>query len=207
MMLVEFFVCNKCNLIKEGKDFPYGKTGKRAGYRYKICRLCETKRRNIYNEKHPEVRKKASKGHYQRNTAKRIEGTTQWRKDNPERYKILAARSYKKHIVVRRLNSLLYKKNNRAYYNLLNRKRNKKIKNPTKNIKQNDIDRLYINQRGKCIVCKKLLRNSYHIDHIMPIARGGIHSIENLQLLCASCNISKNARDPIEFMQSRGFLL
>lgn len=29
----------------------------------------------------------------------------------------------------------------------------------------------------------------------------------NLQLLCPTCNQQKNAHDPIDFMQSRGFLL
>ena len=29
----------------------------------------------------------------------------------------------------------------------------------------------------------------------------------NIQLLRATCNTSKGAKDPIEFMQSRGFLL
>jgi hypothetical protein len=28
-----------------------------------------------------------------------------------------------------------------------------------------------------------------------------------LQLLCRPCNLSKSARDPIEFMQERGMLL
>ena len=30
---------------------------------------------------------------------------------------------------------------------------------------------------------------------------------ERYELLCEACNLSKHARDPMEFMQSRGYLL
>lgn len=34
----------------------------------------------------------------------------------------------------------------------------------------------------------------YHIDHAMPLARGGDNAFGNLQLLCPNCNHSKGAR-------------
>ncbi len=39
------------------------------------------------------------------------------------------------------------------------------------------------------------------------VCRGGPHRASNLQLLCMPCNRRKNARDPIDHMQSLGFLL
>ncbi len=62
-------------------------------------------------------------------------------------------------------------------------------------------------QRWTCAVCNVDLRFGYHIDHIKPIARGGENTDYNLQALCPTCNLQKNDKDPIEFMQSRGFLL
>lgn len=62
-------------------------------------------------------------------------------------------------------------------------------------------------QRWKCVVCKVGIKGNYHVDHIVPLAKGGTHTPENIQLLCPSCNVRKSAKDPIEFMQSRGFLL
>lgn len=62
-------------------------------------------------------------------------------------------------------------------------------------------------QRWKCAVCTVSIRDAYHIDHIAPLARGGVHHWSNLQLLCPTCNLSKSSKDPIDFMQSKGFLL
>lgn len=62
-------------------------------------------------------------------------------------------------------------------------------------------------QRGKCPACGKPLHGSYHIDHIVPLAKGGTNTDDNVQLLHPRCNMKKSAKDPIEFMQQQGFLL
>lgn len=69
------------------------------------------------------------------------------------------------------------------------------------------VAQLFGHQRGKCAVCKKKLGDSYHVDHIEPVSRGGKHEPGNIQLLCAACNVRKSAKDPVAFMQERGFLL
>jgi 5-methylcytosine-specific restriction endonuclease McrA len=65
---------------------------------------------------------------------------------------------------------------------------------------------LYVKQRGLCAICRKKLTEQ-HVDHIEPLAKGGAHVINNLQLLCPPCNVRKSDRHPIEHMQSLGFLL
>lgn len=61
-------------------------------------------------------------------------------------------------------------------------------------------------QRNRCACCMKSLSTGFHVDHVVPLSKGGRNDRTNLQLLCPPCNLSKNARDPVEFMQSRGFL-
>lgn len=43
---------------------------------------------------------------------------------------------------------------------------------------------------GRCVECGSNFDLQY--DHILPVARGGATTIENLQLLCADCNRSKS---------------
>lgn len=69
-------------------------------------------------------------------------------------------------------------------------------------------EKLFKLQRGKCACgCRQDLGNDYHLDHIMPIALGGANEDWNMQLLTQRCNNQKRAKHPIDFMQSRGFLL
>lgn len=42
-----------------------------------------------------------------------------------------------------------------------------------------------------------------HLDHVMPISRGGLHCAENLRPACASCNHRKHKRTPDEFARAR----
>lgn len=71
----------------------------------------------------------------------------------------------------------------------------------------NDINNLLIMQKYKCPVCRTSIKEKYHIDHIVPLSKGGSNWKENIQLLCPTCNLTKQAKDPIDFMQERGFLL
>jgi len=48
-----------------------------------------------------------------------------------------------------------------------------------------------------CVNCES--REHIHIDHIIPLSRGGRHAIGNLQPLCSFCNLSKNNSLQIEW--------
>jgi 5-methylcytosine-specific restriction endonuclease McrA len=61
-------------------------------------------------------------------------------------------------------------------------------------IKDKEIARLIA---SPCAHCGEI--GPSHIDHIIPIKRGGRHSIGNLQPLCRSCNSSKNNLLEIEW--------
>lgn len=47
-----------------------------------------------------------------------------------------------------------------------------------------------------CPVCgENMNRNDKTLDHIVPLSKGGMHSIHNSIIVCRSCNSSKGAKD------------
>ena len=58
---------------------------------------------------------------------------------------------------------------------------------------------LYVEQMGRFHLCNT--RRYYadmELDHVIPLARGGLHKKDNCKMACASCNRSKGAKLPQE---------
>jgi hypothetical protein len=49
-------------------------------------------------------------------------------------------------------------------------------------------------QHWLCIYCKCDVSQKYHVDHIIPLAKGGKHVPDNIQILCPSCNVRKSSK-------------
>lgn len=62
------------------------------------------------------------------------------------------------------------------------------------------------NQQKICYWCNIECDEKYHIDHYVPLSKGGTHTIDNLVIACAKCNLTKNAKDPYKFAQTKGKL-
>ena len=45
-----------------------------------------------------------------------------------------------------------------------------------------------------CQICKKIVTNSFHADHKKPFSKNGKTILQNGQILCAKCNITKGAK-------------
>lgn len=78
---------------------------------------------------------------------------------------------------------------------------------------------LWKKQNGLCVFfsscgneLKEGIRREWHADHIEPLRpqnksnAPGSNTIDNIQLLCGSCNSRKNNKDPYRFAQENGLL-
>ena len=58
-------------------------------------------------------------------------------------------------------------------------------------------------QNYKCVCCNVSLVAGYHLDHIVPISRGGSNTADNVQLLTPTCNLQKYNLTLEEFLTKR----
>lgn len=76
---------------------------------------------------------------------------------------------------------------------------------------RSDILNLFDLQRGRCASCASCLKVrgalKYHVDHVIPLSRGGSNDKSNLQLLCPTCNLKKGSKDPSDWAVLCGRLL
>ena len=67
---------------------------------------------------------------------------------------------------------------------------------------------LFLRQGGRCPYCRHRLNiHDAHVDHRIPLDRGGSDALNSKDLICQRCNIEKSNDDPIDFNRSLGRLL
>lgn len=65
---------------------------------------------------------------------------------------------------------------------------------------EEDVSRLLIAQSGRCNWCGQCLDEHFHVDHIIPMIKGGRNDAMNICLACPPCNTRKGAKLPSQFM-------
>lgn len=134
-----------------------------------------------------------SKTYRQRHPEKSRAISAAWKAANPERRKATQA---------------AYLQNNLERNRAHQQNRRARKANAGGRLSPGIAERLFQLQRGRCACCRMPLGNDYELDHIVPLVMGGSNTDDNIQLLTATCNRRKGAKDPIEFMQGvRGMLL
>jgi len=63
-----------------------------------------------------------------------------------------------------------------------------------------ELQELLTRQDNKCNNCKCDITKEKHLDHHIPLSKGGAHSIGNVVWLCPKCNLSKSNKVPTELL-------
>jgi hypothetical protein len=184
-------VCPRCHEEKLLVGFGLSRRGNRHGLR-KYCKACMALKTSERRKANPEKTKEQRRAHRQRRSL-----DPAWRKARTrKRYVRLMARvaagdpkaiarrraqqeSGSKRAVIRRL---LFPELYREF-----------------------VSRAKVFERdgGKCRYCQKALRNvknGWHLDHYIPLARGGEHSHANVCVSCPECNVQKSDMMPEHFI-------
>lgn len=61
------------------------------------------------------------------------------------------------------------------------------------------LQELRVLQGHRCAYCPAELGDRPHLDHVVPLSRGGTHTLDNVVWSCAPCNLSKHAKTPEEW--------
>ncbi|MCL5736987.1 MAG: HNH endonuclease [Actinobacteria bacterium] len=81
----------------------------------------------------------------------------------------------------------------------IQRNRKARKRNATGSHTAADIQAQYDRQKGRCFYCDKKVGKKYHVDHVIPLAKGGGNGPENLVIACPPCNLSKKDIHPMDF--------
>ena len=192
--------CTRC-----GQVLPltsYYKSKKAKSGLASSCKSCQYKMQKASMAKKPDYYN-AKKVEWQTKNRKHLADLARkyyWQ--NPELFRTRSkkwAREHKDQVAVK---NYLYKSANATYLNQLSRQW--RAANPEKVIEQNNRRRQRIANNGLFFIRPKEIRKllaqpcfycgakSQHLDHVVPIKRGGVHSIGNLLPACAPCNQSKS---------------
>lgn len=133
-----------------------------------------------YREKHKEAIK-TYKARYNQDNAERIrQQKAEWHERNKERVK-------EQQRAWRQANKL----------SILERNAKRRAIKLSRTV--GDIDLGVLTANMQCGICGGVIEDSYHIDHIIPLARGGAHTQSNLQLAHPICNLKKKDKLPDDF--------
>ena len=64
-----------------------------------------------------------------------------------------------------------------------------------------DISFHYVAQQELCYYCHEELNDRFHVDHLLPIARGGKNIFQNLAIVCEFCNQTKGVLTDEEYLK------
>jgi len=177
----------------ENKSCPERKA-KRAKYNSENKKTINEYVKSYRSENKEQVRAR-DRAYRKRNIDARRCLEKKWQKENVELIK-----------EINKVASTLYRKNNPE-------KRKAAVQNCMANRKMAegryvaaDVIRILKGQKMKCAACSVCLKKGYHMDHIFPLSKGGTNWPDNLQALCAACNLSKSAKDPYVWASENGRL-
>ena len=171
--------CSQCGVEGDLIEGFHAKKSNRDG-RERRCKECRRALARAWNKANPE-RVKENKARYYREHAEACKvAAVKWAKDHPEEMRARSIERYRRDpekgkvkVAKRRAVKLAYEG---PHYTV------------------DDVKTLLDAQGGLCAYCGTVLDASRHVDHVVPLSRGGGNGPDNIALSCPRCNSSKGGK-------------
>jgi len=170
-------VCGTCKVEKSVDDF-YKDKRKQDGL-YPDCKTCHCARTKRYYQNNLDSVREKQKDYRTNNKDKLSVINQNWRDNNRDR--------------IARTSSAWRKANLEKRRGYWQKYRSLKVTNSFA-ISNNEIEKLY---NSDCFYCG--VSENITLDHVIPLSRGGKHSIGNIVPACGKCNYSKNNKTVMEW--------
>lgn len=200
-------ICIKCDCEKKIDRFGFAKTNKDK--HKNICKDCDAQYNKLYRIKKSEIIKKQRKKYRELNQDIIKIKKKEYYEANKEKDKLRKKQKYWDNVEVEREKSRRYYSNHKEQWakyrenrrierriEAINRKRGKLS---LSKINKSDIENLLLSQNQRCFYCNHILIEK-HIEHIIPLSKGGDHKLYNIVLSCPSCNLKKSNKMPEIFI-------
>lgn len=211
-------VCSKCK-----EEFPltdeFFPRGKKYAYGLKPrCKGCDAQALKDWRARNPDKVRAQGRRHYQNHREQRIAEVKRWyqehkseraeyarkrREENPEKFREWHRNWQARHpgysAQQRRKGFALNPERYRAY----RRKRRALAHGRDGQFSPEIIEgvlKAHTDSKGRlrCARCGKVIKGAYHLDHFIPLIKGGTNDPGNFRIMHPKCNQTKSGKMPIE---------
>jgi len=191
--------CTKCGETKPATtEFFTRDASRKSGFRpnCKDCTKAYDKQRRAVN---PEARNERQRAAYAADPEKHREQQRAYKADHAEEINEKRRVTYEKNPEKARAAVRAAQKRHPETMKAANHRRRARILGAEGSHTAEDERIAYRAQKGKCWHCGKLVGDTYEIDHLIPLDKGGSNAANNIVISCRACNRSKGAKIMIEW--------
>lgn len=183
----------------------------RSGIEFFVMIVCMVRR---------EKERAAYRKYYKANSEKVKAKNRAWQKANPEKAnaknrawyeanadKVMAAQKAYKEANIEKTKAAqkVYYKANPEKFRLYATSRRAVEYNSEGSLEFEDYFLIFEKHDYKCPYCNADVQNNFHLDHIVPLTKGGSSWVDNFQALCPFCNLSKKDKMPWDYEEEINF--
>lgn len=176
--------CSKCKVYKPLEQFPLHRSSR--DNRKNTCKKCDNKRR---------------KQRYWDNREAELADRRQYYIENKERIDAMHRIWASKNVQGRAERDKRWRLANPDKRRAASERRRARKNGSRGEVSAALIYQMAEDQQWLCAYCEVPMFGSFHVDHMIPLCKGGRHDWTNIAITCAACNMRKHSKTAEDFME------